>query len=213
MIKYDVAFIDLDDTIYNTRQLKEDVYSLFEPTGVSHEQFIKAYRRAAELPEPGYFHYTFEKQIEAIREAGFNPPENILDDLNGLLKRNYLIDGAEKFLAFLKQICLKTVLLTAGTIDFQKKKIDATKAGKMVDEVIQIAGGKDDVLSSYAAKNKNILFINDNLDENIIVKKKFPATAVLTLLNLSYWTEEDCVKSEILWFKNLDDIIHYLQTA
>ncbi|MCX6781747.1 MAG: HAD family hydrolase [Candidatus Magasanikbacteria bacterium] len=211
MIKYDVCFVDLDDTIYDTRKLKEDIYKLFQPFGINHEQFIKAYRRAAELPTPGYFHYTFEKQIEAVREFGYEVSENILNDLNNLLNNDYLLSDAGGFIRYLKTICAKVILLTAGTIEFQKRKVEAIGADKMFDEVVQIAGGKDQVIASIV-KNEKILFINDNLEENMVIKNHFAGVDVLTLYNYSYWNEEDCERSKIPWFKSLNDIKNYLQS-
>ncbi len=212
MRNFDVVFIDLDDTVYDTRKLKEDIYKLFRPSGINHEQFIRAYRLAAELPTPGYFHYTFEKQIEAVKELGYKPPNNILNDLNSLLDDNYLVPDTKNFINFLKIICGKVILLTAGTIEFQKRKIEASGADKLVDEVIQIPGGKDKVLSAFVKKNKKILFINDNLDENIMINNLFSDVFVLTLFNFSYWKEEDCEASGIPWFKSLNDIKKYLQS-
>lgn len=212
MSKYDVCFIDLDDTIYDTRKLKEDIYKLFESSGISHEQFITSYRRAAELLTPGYFHYTFEKQIEAVREMGFKVSENVLSDLNQLLDNAYVVQDAGGFIDFLKTICARVILLTAGTVDLQKRKVEAIGADKMFDEVVYIPGGKEKVLSPYIEQNKRVLFINDNLEENIMITNNYAGVDVLTLFNYSYWKEEDCEKSKIPWFKSLNDIKKYLQS-
>lgn len=213
MNKFDFGFIDLDDTIYDTKKFKEDIYKVFQPLGIGYEDFIRAYRRAAELPKLGYFHYTFEKQIEAVREFGIEVPDAVLAKLNGLLAKNYIISDAKEFLAYLKRICGKVILLTAGTRDFQARKIEAIQAARLVDEVNQIDGGKDEVLRPLVENNKMILFINDNLDENIMIKNAFPAIEVLTKFNSSYWTDDDCEKSGLPWFKTLKDIQEYLQSS
>jgi hypothetical protein len=208
---FDYSFVDLDDTLYDTRQLKEDIYAVFKPLGIGHEDFIRAYRRAAELPRLGYFNYTFEKQIEAVRGVGVEVPEDTMEKLNKLLGHNYMVPGAVQFLTFIKTICAEVILLTAGTYDFQAKKIEAVHLAPMFDEIKQIEGGKDLVLAPFVSAGKNILFVNDNLDENIMIKNKFNGVAVLTLFNPSYWTTQDCEKSGLPWFKNLGDMQKYLE--
>ena len=208
---FDYSFVDLDDTLYDTRQLKEDIYAVFKPLGIGHEDFIRAYRRAAELPQFGYFHYTFEKQIEAVRGVGVEVPDDTLEKLNKLLGHNYVVPGAVQFLTYLKTICAEVILLTAGTYDFQAKKIEAIQLAPMFDGIKQIEGGKDLVLAPLVSAGKSILFINDNLDENLLIKNKFPDVAVLTLFNPSYWKENDCADSGMPWFRNLGEMQKYLE--
>jgi FMN phosphatase YigB (HAD superfamily) len=200
----------LDDTIYDTKKFKEDIYSVFKPLGIGRAEFIRAYREAAELQRMGYFHYTFEKQVETVRRAGYGAGKRHLIRLNKLFKKNYKKAGTDDFLRFLSNICGKTVLLTAGTVDFQAKKIKAIKVAGLFDQIVQISGGKDKIMRPYARRKNRILFINDNLEENIMIKKKFPKIEVLTLFNPSYWTQDDCVKSKLPWFKNYNQIKKYL---
>jgi len=211
MVKYSRIFVDLDDTLYNTRKLKEDIYKIFEPFGISKEDFILAYRQAAELPMLGYYNYTFSKQVAAVKEKGFNVNENeLVPKLEFLLKQNYILSGAEDFLISLKNISDKLVLLTAGNIEFQAKKIKASKINSFFDEIVQIDGGKDMVLAPYIMAKEDILFINDNLDENKMIKNKYPDLTVLSVVNLSYWTEKDYSKSKIPYFINFAQIKKYL---
>ncbi|MDD2758017.1 MAG: HAD family hydrolase [Patescibacteria group bacterium] len=207
---FDRAYVDLDDTLYDTRQFKEDIFQVFASVGISHDDFIRAYRRAAELPVLGYFNYTFPKQIEAVREQGCTVDDEILPRLEDLLKKDYILPNAEEFLRFLKTICRRVVLLTAGNRSFQAAKISATGLVGMVDEVVQIDGGKDGVLAPFVSAGEKILFINDNLDENKMIKEKFSAVAVVSVFNASYWTEQEFMASEIPWFKTLNEIKNYL---
>lgn len=209
-MKYDYAFIDLDDTLYDTRRFKEDIYSVFSPFGISHKNFLVAYQQAAELGEFGYYDYTFGKQIHAIRSFGADVPDNLVDDLNVLLKNNYILEGAENFLLELKKCCRHLILLTAGNIDFQAQKISAIGVAPRFDEIIQIPGGKDAVVKKYSEKAGRILFVNDNLEENRMIKGDFPAVEVITILNLSYWTAGECENSGIPWFHNLDEITKFI---
>lgn len=211
MGKYSRIFVDLDDTLYNTRKLKDDIYNIFEPTGISKEDFILAYRQAAELSMLGYYNYTFPKQVSAVRARGFDVNEDeLVPKLDNLLAQNYVLPGAEDLLISLKNICNKLVLLTAGNIAFQAKKIEASNIKSYFDEVVQIDGGKDLVLAPFMKAKEKILFINDNLDENKMIKNKYPTLTVFSMLNLSYWTESDYSESKIPYFKNFEEIKKYL---
>lgn len=211
MEKYSRIFVDLDDTLYNTRKLKDDIYKIFEPTGISKEDFVLAYRQAAELSMLGYYNYTFPKQVSVVRARGFDVnKDELVPKLDNLLAQNYVLPGAEDFLISLKNICNKLVLLTAGNITFQAKKIEASNIKSYFDEVVQIEGGKDLILAPFMKAKENILFINDNLDENKMIKNQYPTLTVFSMLNLSYWTESDYLESKIPYFKNFEEIKKYL---
>lgn len=211
MRKYSRIFVDLDDTLYNTRKLKEDIYKIFEPTGISKEEFIIAYRQAAELPMLGYYNYTFPKQVIAVREQGFDVNEcELVPKLDNLIFQNYVLPGAEDFLSSLKKISDKLMLLTAGNIEFQAKKINSSKIKSYFDEIVQVDGGKDLVLAPFMKAKENVLFINDNLDENKMIKNKYFDLTVFSIINLSYWSEKDYLESGIPCFKNFEEIKKYL---
>lgn len=208
--KFDVAFVDLDDTIFDTRRFKEDIYNVFKSSGISREDFSVAYKRAAEKPEFGYFRYTFEGQIQAVRDAGFKVADEALKSLQDLLKNNYLISDVKDFLKYLKSIKVKLILLTAGVPEFQSAKIESIKIADYFDEMIKIEGGKNLVLKPFVEAGDKIAFINDNLKENIMIKNSFPGVTVLTVFNPSYWTEKDCQASGLPYFKTLSEIKNYV---
>lgn len=208
---FDFCFIDLDDTIYNTRELKDDIFAVFESFGIGREDFLQAYESAAKMQKLGYFHYTFEKQIQAVREFGIQVPDDVLPQLENLLDKNYIIPETEFFLSSLREYCSRLSLLTAGTKEFQARKVKAIAVEPLLDEIILIDGGKDDIIRPLATEQKRILFVNDNLAENKMIKEQFPETEVITKFNPSYWKEEECEKSGMPWFKTLSEILNYLK--
>lgn len=208
--KFDVCFVDLDDTIYNTHQLRKDIYKLFKPLGISQKEFWASYRRAERGGPDGYFHYTFQKQINEVRRAGY-PAKNILrSQLEKLINKNYKLAGADEFLVFLRTICDRVNLLTAGTISMQAHKVKAIKVKPFFDKIVQVAGGKDRVLRPYVLKKKRALFINDKLTENLAVKNKYPSVEVITVYNQERHTLRDLNASKLPWFKNYNQIKKYL---
>ena len=210
-MKFDYCFVDLDDTLYNTQQFKKDMYEVFQSSGITYDEFFIAYNNAEAMRDAGYFHYTFERHIEEIKKLGFIVPDGALDKLNELLKRNYVMAGADKLLDLLKQICNKVILLTAGTTDMQAKKVDAIGLRSMFDEVVHIAGGKDELLKKYVNNGQKALFINDKLNENLVIKKTFDSVEIITLYNPIRYTVAECEANGLKCFQNLDEIINYLK--
>jgi len=208
--KFDAIFVDLDSTIYDTSKFREDMFQIFSPFGISREEFFLSYREAAEAPLLGYFNYTFEKQIEAVRNRGYVVPDAILGKLDEVLDNDYLYPDAPIFLSQLKKLGEKIILLTAGNRIFQREKVDNTKSNLMVDEVMQVDGGKNLALAPFVKSSQRLVFVNDNLDENIMIKKEYPDITVITKFNPDYWTEEQCEKSGLPWFKSLTEISQYL---
>ena len=210
MKKFDVCFVDLDDTIYNTHQLRKDIYKIFKPLGISQKEFWCTYRCAERGGSDGYFHYTFGKQINEVRRVGYPAKSSLRPRLEKLIDKDYKLVGADQLLIFLKSICGQVNLLTAGTVSMQARKIKAIKVRPLFDRVIQVAGGKEKVLRPYVLKKKRVLFINDKLSENLAVKSKCPSVEVITVYNRERHTLRELMASRLPWFKKYHQIKKYL---
>jgi len=210
---FDYIFVDLDDTIFDTRQFKADIYKILSVFEVKEENFKVAYKNAAELSNFGYYNYTFEKQLEALREMGYILEDKIIISLNDLFNNDYKKDGAEDFLKSLQCVGKKIILLTAGNHFFQDKKIKNINLIKYFDRVEIIDGGKDLILEKIELNKNKVLFINDNLRENKMIKEKFPEVEVLSMVNKTYWTEEEYEKAGLTYFQNLAEIKSYLEKS
>ena len=209
---FDYIFVDLDDTIFDTRQFKADIYKILSVFDVKEDSFKIAYKNAAELSNFGYYNYTFEKQLESLREMGYILEDKIIISLNDLFNNDYKKDGAEDFLKSLQCIGKKIILLTAGNHFFQDKKIKNLDLTKYFDRVEIVDGGKDDVVGEAVKKGK-VLFINDNLEENKMMKEKLSQVEVLSIVNETYWTEEEYKKAGLIYFQNLAETKVYLEKS
>ena len=206
---FDFVFVDLDDTIFNTRQFKADIYKTLSVFGVKEEDFYVAYKKTAELSNFGYYNYTFEKQLEELRKLGYELSDELLISLNSLFNNSYAIEGAEDFLNFLQCFSKKIILLTAGNHFFQDKKIKNINLIKYFDRVEIIDGGKDSVVGEAVKKGK-VLFINDNLEENKMIEEKFTEVKVLSIVNKTYWTVENYKDAELTYFGSLGEMKNYI---
>ncbi|HRY36757.1 MAG TPA: HAD family hydrolase [Candidatus Magasanikbacteria bacterium] len=209
---FDFIFVDLDDTIFDTRRFKADIFGVLSDFGVKEKDFNLAYKNAAELPKFGYYDYTFERQLEALREMGYTLGNEITIQLNDLFNINYKKVGAEDFLKSLQCIGKKIILLTAGNHFFQDKKIKNINLTTYFDRVEIIDGGKDDIVGEAVKKGK-VLFINDNLEENKMIKENFLEAKVLSIMNETYWTEEEYKKEKLDYFESLEEIKKYLEKS
>ncbi len=208
---FDFVFVDLDDTIFNTRQFKVDILKVLSVFGVKEEDFKLAYKNAAEAPMPGYFNYTFEKQLEALRQMGYVLGEEVVIQLNSLFNNHYVLPDAEDFLIFLQCVSKKIILFTAGNHFFQDKKIKNTNLLKYFDRVEIIDGGKDLVLEQIDLNKNKVVFINDNLEENKMMAQKFPKVLLLSKVNVSCWPVEDYKNAGLLCFESLEEMKSFLQ--
>ncbi len=207
---FDYSFIDLDDTLYNTYLLKEDIFNCFAKCQVTREDYLVSYSQAVFGPVVGYFDYTFKKHADILRNLNYEISDSTIEELNNLLNKNYNDVQAEQFLLDLKKISNKIILLTAGKQDFQQKKIDSTGLAKYFDQIIIIDGGKSQKILDVAGQTKKILFVNDNLKENIQIKQDLPYVVVVAKKHRVLWKEDDYkMNNNLPYFDSLIEIKDY----
>ncbi len=204
------SFIDLDDTLYNTFLLKEDIFSFFSACSVTRKDYLKSYNQAVFGSVVGYFDYTFKKHADILREMNYKIPDSTVKELNNLLNKNYNDSQAEQFLVDLKKISHRIILLTAGQRNFQQKKIDSTGLAKYFDQIIIIDGGKSQKILDVVEQTKKVLFVNDNLKENIQIKQDLPYVVVVAKKHKVLWKEDDYkTNNDLPCFDSLNEIKDY----
>ncbi|HSR89351.1 MAG TPA: HAD family hydrolase [Candidatus Udaeobacter sp.] len=206
---FDFAFVDWDNTVYDTEMFKNDILNIFSKYGASVEDIKKTFRQSLCTISPDQYDYSFPEHISFLRELGYKLPESIEAELNTLFVKDYIFPEAQSFLQFLKQVSEKVMLLSAGDYDFQLRKIKASKIYNNFDDVIIISGGKPKYLVGNFVGNK-IFFVNDNLKENKSVKTEIPAALVVTKLNIKRDSEVEAAKIGVPYFTNLTDIQNYV---
>ncbi|EKD42885.1 MAG: hypothetical protein ACD_72C00545G0002 [uncultured bacterium] len=207
---FDFSFIDLDDTLYNTYILKEDIFKCFSKCGVTRDAYKQSYNEAVFGPVVGYFDYTFKKHADILRDMNYEIPDSTVEDLNNLTNKNYNDFQAERFLIDIKKISNKLILLTAGKKEFQQKKINSTGLDKYFDEIAIIDGGKSQKIVDIVGQSKKILFVNDNLSENIKIKEDLPYVLVVAKKHKVLWDDDDYQNNNDLpFFDSLIEIKDY----
>lgn len=160
MKKEKIYIFDLDYTIFNAKDFKEDLRK------------VLGFEKAPDLSEKIW--QVFKENPEKI--------ESVLK--NGLEK--YLFGNiVEK----IKNINQETILLTWGDFDFQKMKVESLGLEKVFDKVFLTEKKKVHFLESFVQQNKDkeIYFFNDNynkrFNENKMISEKIPEIKVFEVDN------------------------------
>jgi len=206
---FEYSFVDLDDVLYNTYLRKDDIFEIFERAGVSAEDCEKSYKQAVFGPLVGYFDYTFKKHADILWEMGYSIPDKVLVELDGLFDKDYFDVQAKQFLVDMKKLSEKLILLTAGERVTQERKLKAIDTSLYFDKVVIIDGGKTQKILDIAGNKKNILFVNDNLQENIQIKKDLPYVLVVAKKHKVLWEGDDYSKYNMPCFDTLKEIQEY----
>ncbi|EKD43500.1 MAG: hypothetical protein ACD_72C00248G0004 [uncultured bacterium] len=208
---FDYGFVDFDDILFKTYVFKEDIFGCFARCGVSRADYALTYNQAVFGPVQGYFDYTFEKHANLLRDLGYQIPDSTIDELNNLLENNYNNSQAEDFLLNCKKFTKKLILLSAGEPKLQNKKINASGLAKYFDEVVIIDGGKGPKIESIIDGAPKIYYVNDNLKENIEIKKYLPRIILAALKHQIQWDNEDYRKYNLPFFNSLEEIKNYVE--
>lgn len=205
-----VSFIDFDNTIYETSRLSMAMRELFLQAGVTPEDFQITRNKTVEGATGDYFDYSFERHIIALEQMGYTLPPDFLSQLNAILeKSSFEMPGAHEFLRWVREVSERVILITAGNHDFQHKKLASTKLSSFFDEVVVVHERKGVVVAKHVGEEKGrVLFVNDNIKENIAIQKQFPQVLVVGLIHPQ--KPADYTTITIPFFAKLSEIQAYV---
>lgn len=207
---FDYTFIDLDKTLFDCRRLEEEIWKICERVGVARDDYWVTYRKALCTVNPKQFDYTFEEHLKFLADLGYKLDGKVLTELEKLLQNNYLFSDSLDLIKFLREKSRQLILLTAGDVEFQRKKIANSKITDFFDEVKILSGYKEKYVAEKFQGNKKGLFVNDSLRENLLIKSDFPEILVITKLYHGSRHEEEVKKSGLPYFYTLSEIKDYV---
>lgn len=162
---------DFDDTIFNTKRLKLDIFEKISSFGVDKKIVETTYKDTLSQNEGNYI---LKKHLENLfREKGnFAEIENeTLNWFHNLDFKTYILPEIEGVLKNLKEKNT-LILLTKGNPDFQNIKIEKSELGTYFEEINIVEGKKEEFLESRSYNDA--FFINDKESENEIIRTRFP---------------------------------------
>jgi FMN phosphatase YigB (HAD superfamily) len=159
-------FIDFDDTLFYTKEFKDDLIKVFFNNGISEKQFKDSYYCVDTETRPKYSPYTQIKKLED--EFGVDG-KKLKYEFDDFIKnaKNYLFDDSVGFLKEIRKSSNYLVLLSYGECLFQKMKIDNTDIGKSFDQIIVTDEKKLNVILGHKKINsfENVFFIEDHPEQ------------------------------------------------
>jgi FMN phosphatase YigB (HAD superfamily) len=160
---------DFDDTLFDTKKLKRDIFCKLQSHGIENSIIKKTYKECRH-------NYCPQRHVRILKKNGSEIPGSIKLWISRFDFKPYLFEKVHEELEFLsKENYL--ILLTKGDLNFQKKKINGSNISLFFKEIHIIQKEKEDFL-----KDKNykypIHFINDKKSENKKIKKLFPKIIV-----------------------------------
>lgn len=173
-------FIDFDHTIFKTEAYKLALFRALNRK-VPRKLFNRAYETAIGTYEKGW-KYTFDEHAKLISTHSVLTHEEIIKKFEKVNEsaNKLLYPETIPFLKWLKTLPVKTILLTFGSVNFQKKKIKYSGVIKYFDKVIYTQRHKH-LINLGIQLGDTAIFINDNLQEFHALKKRYPKAIFLLL--------------------------------
>ncbi|MCK5332290.1 hypothetical protein KAJ41_00305 [Candidatus Parcubacteria bacterium] len=171
--------LDFDDTIFNTFGMLEELAGVFEKVGFSKEEFFQTYQKTTDRVGD----FDLETAINIFEENKAFDREKVKKELNLIIEKadNFVYCDFFNFIRNFKKEEL--LLLSFGTTDFQKYKIEKSGIVPYFNEVIITSRSKADDIENISKKhNGNIVFIEDKariIDE---VKEKNPDVVTMKII-------------------------------
>ena len=195
--------IDLDRTLIDTDQFREDIIELAEGHAITREEFGIAYKG----DDAKKVCFTPEKLSDGLSEKLGGEKAEFEQQIYSLFSeknKSYFYEGAIDFLQKLRAKG-QMILLTRGNQEFQKFKIEHLALKDFFDEVVVDHQPKEEICHRWNVEGEEVVFVNDNEEEIKLLKGKCP--------NWYYVHVQfnDKNKSENS-FNNYQDIIKYIES-
>ncbi|MFA5871994.1 MAG: HAD family hydrolase [Parcubacteria group bacterium] len=173
--------LDFDDVLFNTKAFKRDLINVFKKNGVSEKDFLATYKDYPVITKKGILKYDPFWQIKILGERRgidvVKTRQDMLEFLNNCPQ--YVFRDATGFLKkFSKN---KLYLVSYGHTGFQDKKIEQSGLGGFFGKIVVTDKMKAAVMRRFIRKGKDMVFIDDRVDQINAVKKYFPNSLTFLL--------------------------------
>ncbi len=203
--------IDFDDTLFDTEQFKQDRLMALEQAGVSREVFVKT-QQQARCSEQANFEYTDERHARALGECGYDEA-GMLQLLQQVWKQkdlsSYLFPDTQLFLEQCIVAKQKLILLSRGSPEWQKRKIEQSGIEHYFQEVVIVGAEKVNAVNALRQSSEQVFFINDKIDETVEIHRLFPEI-ILVLKKPDHKSEVEYEQSGLPYFSSLSPIFDYV---
>lgn len=206
--------VDLDCTLIDSERRYADEREIAQKYGIDEKEYRELVNELCF--NRGVFAYTFELVYEFLlrRRPGLSP--KIVDDLRGLLDKNYLFPDSSFFLDAFGPKDL--AIVATGKTHFQWRKLSANGLyGKAhlvwVTEHKNKAGAVAGIVVSNARVNHRgkVFFIDDAPREIEVVKKAHPKVICIQVRTPASWETQHETDYYDVHLPNLEAVTHYIK--
>ncbi|MDD2807312.1 MAG: HAD hydrolase-like protein [Patescibacteria group bacterium] len=170
-----MIILDLDNTIFNTPLLKEDIYYSFKVFGISDELFFTTLKAAYDVDQENKNCYSPKRHAKLLFDTKEKAERAVAKLFQVMEERGhtYLYSDVKETLVENKKNGVKLILLTQGDEFFQKKKIEVSGISDLFDDIIIVQDGKSAMAELLPLEDIR-LAVNDRHDELEKMHKLFP---------------------------------------
>lgn len=181
MIKTKI-FIDLDGTLFNTAEVKQEMFALLGKIGFSMEQILKSYSQGYE--EKGFTIKDFLHRLNEIKNFDFFKTER---KILSIFKKIGLYNDSLDFLKKINHNNYEVNLLTFGNPAHQKYKVKVSTIEKYFDNLYFTQELKTQFLKKLVDENTKFILIDDMMEVVLDIAQAFPKAKVYLIIR----SEED----------------------
>lgn len=171
-------FIDFDNTLFDTRKLKDELFGVFKSFGFSEAEISLTYKKACE--DYIYSPSEHSDELYKIRQFDKKKAEFDLNDLYNNIPE-YLFNDSIDFLKSLDRDKFEINLLTLGDLDFQKKKVDSSNISKYFDNIYYCKDQKWIFLKTLVEPSEKFYIIDDRGDALFEISKDFKLSSTIEI--------------------------------
>lgn len=163
-------FIDFDNTLYDSRFLKNNLFEVLQEKGFSRDEILSTYERAS-----SNYNYSPKSHLillSKMRDFNTKATEAIIESLY-LDAPVHLFKDTVGFLKSLDRKKFEVDLLTLGDSEFQKQKVTASGIVKYFDKIYYCQDQKWIFLKILVKEDEKFYVIDDRNDALYRICKEF----------------------------------------
>jgi FMN phosphatase YigB (HAD superfamily) len=193
-----LIILDFDHTFFNSSEFKLELKRAFNELGINEDEFDKYYEASKKCCQ-----LDMEMFAEKLPLADKSQVDETFNQVIETHASGLVFSDVKPFI-IRYQPQYDILILTQGTQKLQQEKIDRSNLPKQI-QVLITSGEKPEVIRSFVADYKKIIFIDDQVKHLDEIKKAFPQ--IITLLIQRF---EDDLSGDETKHDSADDIIKNL---